>query len=95
MVGVADQNTTVYDSSSPYSEGSDFYIAAAWDEDTIYAGRVPSVLTVGDGEKYPTKEGLVYTNVPLRPNLLYNLFTRYDIYNDANPDQVSFVATQC
>ena len=89
VAGIADQNRTVYDMASPYSEGSDFYITGGWDEQTIYAGRVPSAITVGDGDEYPTVEGPVYINVPLKPNLLYTIFTRYDIYNDANPEQVS------
>ena len=89
--GIADQNRTVYDTASPYSEGSDFYIAAAWDEQTINAGRVPPAITVGDGSEYRTEKGPIYTNVPLKPNFLYTIFTRYDIYNDVNPNQVSIL----
>ena len=88
----------LYNGTSGYFDGAVEYITAAWDEEDVYAtptSRVPEVIVVGRGDQYEadvsSRGTITYTNVPLRSNTQYTIFTRYDIRNDVNPGQVSKV----
>ena len=82
VVGPASADTTVYDDARPFSSNISYYIAAAWGEQEVYAGRVPSRLRVGDGSTYSVGS-VEYRNVPLNSNTQYSIFTRYDIHSGA------------
>ena len=60
-----------------------YYIAAAWDENAIRAGQVPSVFIVGD-QSLTTANGKDYVNAPLDSNTRYGVFVRYDINSDVS-----------
>ncbi len=82
---------STYDNALPYAPGAVYYITAAWGENDISAGRVPREILIGDNGVYhvvfsgiPVK----YQSVPLKTGTKYNFFTRYDIRNEANNDQV-------
>lgn len=95
IVVVAEESGTdvsTYDQAKPYTEGSSFYITAAWDEVAISAGRVPAEIVIGDDQVYVVLLGnaaVGYRNVPLQSGTQYSFFTRYDIRNELNEHQVS------
>ena len=97
VFGQADSDLSVYNTAGPYSNGDSSYITAAWDEDSVYGGLVPSLIVVGDGVVYIATVGgtRVYRNIALRSDTRYEFFTRYDIENELNPAEVSTNQTRC
>jgi hypothetical protein len=83
--GTASGNLNDYNSVLEFSAGVQAYITAAWDENDVYSGMVPTTLTVGDGKEYPAG-GVTYRNVPLMTNTQYTIFTRYDIASDVGTE---------
>lgn len=93
VVGQADSNLSVYNTAGPFSDRDPSYITAAWGRDDVYANRVPSRVAVGDDEIYVVTVGGItthYRNVLLRFNTQYSLFTRYDVENEYDANDVSF-----
>ena len=91
VLGQADSDPSIYNTAGPYSDGDSSYITAAWDEDSVYGGLVPSLVVVGDGVVYTATVGgtrVMYNNIALSSNTQYTLFTRYDIANELNIDNV-------
>ena len=89
---ISDDQRSNYNDARPYSNEASSYITAAWDEEDVYAHRVPSKITVGDGTTYMVDvfEVQIY-NAPLKSNTEYSIFTRYDIANELNPGEVSLI----
>jgi hypothetical protein len=83
--GIASGNLNDYNSVMEFSTGIQAYITAAWDENDVYSGVVPTTLTVGDGKEYPAR-GVRYINVPLMTGTEYTIFTRYDIASDVGTE---------
>ena len=52
VLGQAVNDLSVYNTAGPYSDGDTSYIAAVWDRDDVYAGRVPNEVIVGDDAVY-------------------------------------------
>jgi hypothetical protein len=90
VVGRAEEDMNLYNNAQAYFSGAPYYITAAWDEEDVYAGRVPARIVVGDGVVYnmvDTSRGpITYTNVELRSNTQYTIFTRYDLMSDDESD---------
>ena len=84
---------STYDQARPYIQSTPFYITAAWDEEDVYLDRVPVEIVIGDDQVYDVNlrgTTVGYRNVPLKSGTLYSFFTRYDIQNEQNENQVSF-----
>ncbi len=80
-----------YDNALPYAPDAVYYITAAWGENDISAGRVPREILIGNNQVYRvvfSGTPVEYKNEPLKAGTQYNFFTRYDIRNEANNDQV-------
>ena len=89
---ISDDQRSNYNDAQSYSDEASSYITAAWDEEDVYAGRVPSRITVGDGTTYMVDVlGVQIYNAPLKSNTEYSIFTRYDIANELNPGEVSLM----
>jgi hypothetical protein len=85
VVGRAEEDMNIYNNAQAYFSGAPYYITAAWDEEDVYAGRVPAGIVVGDEIVHivDTSGGpVIYTNVGLRSNTQYTIFTRYDLMSD-------------
>ena len=81
----AGEDLSRYDDAPAYTKGVDYYITAAWGEDGIYGGDVPSSIEVGNEDPYSVG-GVTYVNQPLDSGTEYTIFTRYDIENDAGTE---------
>ena len=89
--GQISDKLSTYNMAGPYKNGDTSYITAAWGEENVYAGRVPKEIRIGNGSTYTALlKGSIttFTNVPLSPNTEYNFFTRYDIRNELDENQV-------
>ena len=88
-----DTDLTIYNNAGPHDNSATFYITAAWGENEIYDNQVPPVIIIGDNTQYTTtssnSETRTFTNAPLRASTYYSFFTRYDIRNEANMNQVN------
>lgn len=87
--GTADDNRARYNNATAYTNGAQFYITAAWDEDDVDAGRVPSVFTVGNNSQYEAIFNGISTrfvNIPLKSDTQYTIFTRYDVASDTGTE---------
>ena len=83
---------STYDQARLYIQSTDFYITAAWDEQDVSSGKVPAEIVIGDDQVYDVNlrgTTVGYRNVPLKSGTLYSFFTRYDIQNEQNENQVS------
>ena len=83
--GQVSPGQTSYSAATSSISGAEYYITAAWDEDTL--DQVPSTYVVGDGSR-TIANGTTYNNVGLRSNTRYTIFIRIIIRSDV-PNEVS------
>ena len=72
-------NQAVYNDAGPYTNGANYYIAAAWARENI--SRLPESYTAGDGST-TVANTVVYRNAKLRSDTTYAIFIRIDIESD-------------
>jgi len=86
-----DSDLTIYNDAVPHDNSASYYITAAWGESEIYSSQVPQMIIIGNNSVYIAplnSESTTFINVPLKANTEYSFFTRYDIKNELNDNEV-------